>query len=182
MKNIAGYCLGAAIATLSLMTGCASIVDGSSQVISVETRKDADSVAGASCTLTSNKGTWFVTTPGTVTVHRGYDDLNVKCTKPDFLPGIATVKSSTKGMAFGNLLFGGIIGAAIDTGTGAAYDYPTLITVQMVANSVIAPPPSVESAAPTQVSSLTRVSNVGANGMSCVKDAFGATICKKINK
>ena len=165
-----------------LTTGCASIVDGSSQVVSVETRKDADIVAGASCTLTSNKGTWFVTTPGTVTVHRGYDDLNVQCTKPDFLPGIATVKSSTKGMAFGNLLFGGIIGAAIDTGTGAAYDYPTLITVQMVANSVIATPPSAKTTTQTQASSLARVSDVGTGRPSCVQDAFGATICKYSQK
>lgn len=182
MKYIAGYCAIAAVAASSFMTGCASIVDGSSQVVSVETRKDADIVAGASCTLTSNKGTWFVTTPGTVTVHRGYDDLNVKCTKPDFIPGVATVKSSTKGMAFGNLLFGGLIGTAVDMGTGAAYDYPTLITVQMVANSVIAPTPSAESTTQTHASSLTRVSSVGTGATSCVQDAFGATICKRINK
>lgn len=32
-------------------------------------------------------------------------------------------------MAFGNLLFGGVIGAGVDIGTGAAYDYPNLISV-----------------------------------------------------
>jgi len=34
-------------------------------------------------------------------------------------------------MAAGNLIFGGVIGAAIDAGTGAAYDYPSLIQLIM---------------------------------------------------
>lgn len=46
-------------------------------------------------------------------------------------PGLISAKSSTKGMAFGNIIFGGIIGAGVDISTGAAYDYPTLITVLM---------------------------------------------------
>jgi len=42
-----------------------------------------------------------------------------------------TVNSSVKGMAFGNILFGGLIGAGVDTMTGAACDYPSLIPVPM---------------------------------------------------
>jgi hypothetical protein len=34
-------------------------------------------------------------------------------------------------MAFGNILFGGFIGAGVDMSTGAAYDYPDLIHVAM---------------------------------------------------
>jgi len=120
--------------------GCASIIDGSTQVLSVETRREAELVNGASCQLTNNKGTWYVTTPGTVAMHRSYDDLNVKCDKPGSEPGIATVSSSTRGMTFGNILVGGIIGAAVDMGSGAAYDYPTLITVSMGAEKVVTPP------------------------------------------
>ena len=51
--------------------------------------------------------------------------------------GIAAVKSGTKAMAFGNILFGGIIGAAVDTSTGAAYDYPDLITIVMGKTSML---------------------------------------------
>ena len=111
--------------------GCASIVDGTSQVLSVQTIADGQPVSGAQCSLKSNKGTWFVTTPGTVTVHRGYDRLHLKCDKSGYQPGMLAVASSTKGMAFGNLLFGGVIGAGVDMSTGAAYDYPKLITVPM---------------------------------------------------
>jgi hypothetical protein len=96
--------------------------------------------------LTNNKGQWFVTTPGTVTVHRSFQDLSVKCEKPDdYDPGLATVPSATKGMAFGNILLGGFIGAGVDMGTGAAYDYPELITVQLGLKKAPAPAPAVVS-------------------------------------
>ena len=114
-----------------MLTGCASIVSGSNQVISVDARYKGQQVTGANCQLNNGKGTFFVTTPGTVTVHRAYDDLAVKCEKDGLPAGVTAVKSSTKPMAFGNIIFGGVIGAAIDAGSGAAYDYPTLITVLM---------------------------------------------------
>ena len=79
-------------------------------------------------------------------VNRAYDDLIVKCEKTGLAPGVVTVKSSTKAMAFGNIIFGGIIGAGVDVGTGAAYDYPSLITVMLGENLVIQPPLSEQSA------------------------------------
>jgi len=81
-----------------------------------------------------------VTTPGSVTVHRAYDNLSIYCTKAGEQPGTASVKSSTKGMAFGNILFGGVIGAGVDTASGAAYDYPALITVQLGTPTAVTPP------------------------------------------
>lgn len=125
------FSLACATFGMTLLTGCASIVNGNNQVVSVETRYKGQQLAGASCQLVNGKGTFFVTTPGTVTVHRAYDDMNVKCEKEGLQSGVAAVKSSTKPMAFGNIIFGGVIGAAIDAGSGAAYDYPTLITVIM---------------------------------------------------
>ncbi len=88
-------------------------------------------VMGANCKLINNKGTWFVTSPGSVSVRRSYEDMTVNCEKEGLEPGLAHVKSSTKGMAFGNILFGGVIGAGVDIASGAAYDYPPLFTVLM---------------------------------------------------
>jgi len=113
------------------LTNCASIVDGSRQSVSVKTVSAHGDIPGASCQLDSNKGTWFIITPGSVTVQRSADALNAKCTKDGYLPGVTTIKSSTKATAFGNIIFGGLIGAGIDMSTGAAYDYPALITVPM---------------------------------------------------
>jgi hypothetical protein len=87
--------------------GCASIIDGSSQSLSSKTVAAGSDVAGSQCSLTNDKGTWFVTTPGTVTVHRSYDALNVKCEHDGFIANTASTGSSTKGVTFGNILFGG---------------------------------------------------------------------------
>jgi hypothetical protein len=141
-----------AIAALSSLTGCASIVSGTSQVVSVETVHSSGSVAGATCKLENDKGVYYVTTPGTVTVHRAYGDMNVKCEKPGFDTGLATVKSSTKGMMAGNILFGGVIGAGVDAASGAAYDYPALFQVMMGQQQAVqapaAPAPTVAAGSP----------------------------------
>lgn len=115
-----------------LGSGCASIVSGHNQSISVETRSpQGQAVMSANCRLSNNKGTWFVTSPGSVSVRRSYEDMLINCEKENQEPGLASVKSSTKAMAFGNIIFGGVIGAGVDVATGAAYDYPTMITVLM---------------------------------------------------
>jgi len=126
MKNfvrmaIAGLCV-------IWLSGCASIVNGTKQNVSVDTGR----VANASCSLQNSKGKWYINrTPGSTTVHRAYSDLQVKCTKRGYTTVNRTVKSKTKAMAFGNLVFGGLIGAGIDSVNGAAYDYPEQITVPM---------------------------------------------------
>jgi hypothetical protein len=140
--------LAAIAASTASLTGCASIVSGTSQVVSVETLHSSGPVAGATCKLENDKGVYYVTTPGTVTVHRAYGDLSVKCEKAGFDSGLATVKSSTKGMMAGNILFGGVIGAGVDAASGAAYDYPTLFQVMMGQQSVLGAPANQASAAP----------------------------------
>lgn len=112
-----------------LLTGCASITTGQNQTLSVET----PGAHAAACELSSDKGKWFVpSTPGSVVVTRAYGDLNVTCkSKCGNKTGITTVKSSTKGMAFGNIILGGFIGTAVDMSTGSAYDYPQIIQVHL---------------------------------------------------
>jgi hypothetical protein len=148
MKTVRTIASVIAVVAASGLTGCASIVSGTNQVVSVETLHAASGkVDGAVCKLENDKGTYFVTTPGTVTVHRAYGDMNVKCEKAGIPAGLATVKSSTKGMMAGNLLFGGVIGAGVDAASGAAYDYPALFQVMMgetiklpaVAGTAVAP-------------------------------------------
>jgi len=115
------------VAVASLTGACATITGGQKQALSVQTAP----ITGAQCNLTNDEGTWFVSqTPGSVTINRSYSDLSVTCEKGEH-KGATSVKSKTKGMAFGNIIAGGIIGGAVDMGTGAAYDYPTLITVEM---------------------------------------------------
>ncbi|MBK7727992.1 MAG: hypothetical protein IPJ33_05660 [Gammaproteobacteria bacterium] len=117
-----------AVTAIALIQGCASIVSGQDQIVSV----DAPLCPASKCKLQNEEGVyWIPSTPGTVAVDREYGDLVVTCSKPGYQDFTMKVSSSTKGMAFGNILLGGFIGAGVDMGTGAAYDYPTEIIVPL---------------------------------------------------
>jgi uncharacterized protein YceK len=108
------------------LSACASIVSGTTQKIGVNT-----SVPGARCTLENAKGSWDVSkTPGSVTVEKARSPLDIECHKSG-MRGHAVIDSSTEGMAFGNVVFGGLIGGGVDMATGAAYRYPVSVNVDM---------------------------------------------------
>ena len=112
----------------SLLTSCASVVNGTHQTVSVLTPPVQD----AQCVLENNKGKWYLNhTPGSVVVHRSFKDLMVSCKKQGYGKATAAFKSKTKPAAFGNILLGGAIGAGVDMANGAAYEYPLEIKVPL---------------------------------------------------
>lgn len=147
--------------------GCASITGSSNQSVSVQAREQTGKeVAGAACELTNNKGTWFVTTPGSVSIHRSNDDLQATCRKEGLENGRAAIVSETKGSMFGNIIFGGGIGAIIDHNNGTAYEYPTLIQIVMGAFSKIEVPkpnPDQQNAPATGASQVSGLQPVAAS-------------------
>ena len=142
------FIVGGVIAIATFCSGCASIVGGQNQSISVTTASDGNDVEGAKCSLQNDKGSWYATTPGSVTVRRSYRDLLVTCKLDGVDPGTASVKSTTKALAFGNAIFGGVIGVAVDTASGAAYDYPNSIRVAMPAGTAASAAPGLASSTP----------------------------------
>jgi hypothetical protein len=127
-KNAKFLSLTMIAAAMCLSSGCASIVNGNHQPVSVDT----GNVQNASCELNNSKGTYYVNnTPATVVVNRSFSAISVSCHKDGYHTTVKSVESSTKPMAFGNIIFGGVIGAGIDMADGAAYDYPANISVQM---------------------------------------------------
>ena len=108
----------------SFLTGCASISESKNQSMSVST----GDVTGAMCTLSNSKGTYYVnSTPGSVMVRNACDQLTVTCKKDGYVPAnpaAGSIQDKSKGMAWGNILFGGIIGIAVDRNTGAGCNYP----------------------------------------------------------
>jgi phosphoketolase len=119
----------AALAALgAILSGCASIVEGTTQSIAV-TSPPTD---GAKCVLTSSEGTYYLATPGNTTVHKTKNDLDVICKKDGFKDAHATIPSHFNGATAGNILAGGVIGIGIDAATGANYNYPTEFAVTMV--------------------------------------------------
>ena len=121
-----GIC--AAIAAIGIaLSGCATIVDGSTQSVSVSTAP----VQGAACTLTNSEGTWFVTSPGNAVVHKTKSDLTVTCKKNGFRSGSQVAVSKFGGATFGNIVLGGGVGAIVDAASGANYYYDSPLIVPL---------------------------------------------------
>ena len=103
---------------------CASITETKIQSVSVNT----GDVTGATCTLSNSKGSFYIpSTPGTVTVRQACDPLTIVCKKDGYVPAdpnAGTVQDKSKGMTWGNIIFGGIVGVAVDRSTGAGCTYP----------------------------------------------------------
>lgn len=153
----------ATLLTLCLGTqACASITTGTTQPVAVDTTP----IQQATCTLQNEKGQWTVIrTPGAATVSKAYGPLSVQCRSEAGHAGSSSVNSTTAGAAFGNIIAGGIVGAAVDMGSGAAYQYPAQVVVAMsspagspspVAGAMI----SVSSPTPTQTLVLCRLRKV----------------------
>lgn len=122
-----------------LATGCSTLTgEGTSQNLSVLTySSDNKDLTGASCELKNDEGTWTAVTPATVMVRRSNKDLMVKCTKSGFSDARANVVSKTKANMWGNIIFGGGVGAIIDHNNGSAYQYPPVLKLTMGQDTTI---------------------------------------------
>lgn len=108
-----------------LFSGCASITGDSVQAIRVETRlADGTEVRDADCELFNEYGSFKVKSPGSVMVHRSSTDINVACRKDGHGDAQGTAVSRANSGMWGNIIFGGGIGAVIDHSKGTAYTYP----------------------------------------------------------
>jgi hypothetical protein len=116
----------------ALATGCASITGSDVQSIMVTTKdKSGALVQKAECTLQGVKGMWKVTTPGLVLVARSAEDIQVECQKEGTPVGLGKLISRAHGAMFGNIIFGGGIGAIIDHSRGTGYGYPNQVSIVM---------------------------------------------------
>lgn len=113
------------------LTGCASITGEKMQPVTVQTVLESKEVTGAGCTLANDAGKWFVTTPGSVMVHKSTGDMAIDCAKDSSIVGHETLVSKSNGTVWGNVLAGGLIGYAVDRNTGAGFDYPGTVIVSM---------------------------------------------------
>lgn len=118
----------ALICTVAGVSACSSIVEGTDQNVTVVTDP-----AGASCTLSTQDGIVGVVnpTPGSITLEKSKNDVTVTCDKDGYQTAANSLNSSFEGMTFGNLIFGGFVGLAVDASTGAMNKYPNTITIVM---------------------------------------------------
>ncbi|MBP6109313.1 MAG: hypothetical protein KA388_01860 [Rhodocyclaceae bacterium] len=127
-----------AIAISFTFTGCASITSSEMQTLSLTTHAEDGKVAeAAKCTLKNDKGTWESSSPGFISVHRSAEDLTVECKKEGFTDGLLKAVSRAAGGMWGNIIFGGGIGAIIDHNKGNGYNYPEQLPVVMGKSVVV---------------------------------------------
>jgi len=109
-----------------VLGGCASITSESTQPVRVDALdEDGKEVADAQCDLINNKGMFSTDAGKHVIVRKSSKDLHISCTaesRDDKAEGTAISRVGA-GM-FGNIVFGGGIGAVIDHSRGTAYNYP----------------------------------------------------------
>jgi hypothetical protein len=118
----------AALLSIVALPGCATMMEGTGQSVSVATTP-----AGATCEM-DQAGTKLGTinpTPGSLRIDKSKNDLDVTCSKPGYLQARTTTSPKFVGTTFGNIVAGGLIGFAVDAATGASYEYPSDIKVEL---------------------------------------------------
>jgi hypothetical protein len=134
-----------AILALAWLSGCSTIIEGTSQQISVATTP-----SGARCVAEREGARIGVVdpTPGTLTVQKTKHDIIFKCSKNGAGEAVFINKSGTAYATAGNLIIGGLIGWGIDSATGSDNKYASPIAISLPyvvrpdGTPVDTPPPS----------------------------------------
>jgi hypothetical protein len=135
----------------ALAAGCSTITQNEGQAVSLTATHEGKPVE-AQCELKNDKGSWTAKAPANVTVRKSGEDLQVTCKKDGVPDGLLKAISRAAGSMFGNIIFGGGIGAMIDHSKGTGYDYPDQLPVKMGDSVVVdrkAQVPQTAQAAPT---------------------------------
>lgn len=113
---------------LTILSGCASIVKGSSQMMNVTTTtgKQVDVV------VINEKGTFPMKLPQAIAVEKSSDDIIINVAEAEcVLPSTTIVQSRLSSWFFGNIIFGGLLGSTTDLSSGSAWEYDNNIIVNV---------------------------------------------------
>jgi hypothetical protein len=118
-----------AILALSL-TGCASIINGSSQTVVIET---LDDIGTTTCTARNDEGTYRARAGEGMRVFRSSDDLVVKCENRQQV-ATTVIESSNEWWYYPMNFFIWdlcLISCVVDTSSGNIYEYPSQTSLLM---------------------------------------------------
>ena len=138
--------------SMTCLTACASLLEGTSQEIQVSTNP-----AGASCVL-EREGQSIASvanTPATVMVRRRKYDITIRCNKPGFqeatyINDSGLASGAVAGNVAADLLLTAGLSSIIDSASGADNQYEGVVNITLVPNSAVAPAPSPQPMKPVQ--------------------------------
>jgi hypothetical protein len=117
--------------TLASITGCATLIDGSTDSVSVNAVGCDKDRSAVHCEMKNKDGVVHVMAPGTATISKSSSALMVSCKSNDGAKGNTAVESTYNAKNAGNILLGGGIGVIVDAVSGAMWKYPPSVSVPM---------------------------------------------------
>ena len=116
------------LALVGVLSGCATLLDEDTQEISVSLQCQ-ERMVRAQCVAENSKGRWSFRAPGLVQVNNDYGNLNVTC-KVQYMPQFTvSVPAVPTWNLAGNILLGGLIGAAYDVHNNTGLKYPETVGI-----------------------------------------------------
>ncbi len=117
--------------SISGLTGCASMFQGTSQNITVATINDKN-VTQTRCNIKNEEGAWTAAPNSAVSVHRDGNSMEIQC-ENELQNGLSHAEPDFNGGYFGLDLLLDLctISCIVDGANNAFYQYPAFITVPM---------------------------------------------------
>jgi hypothetical protein len=126
MKSLSKLALAMTFA--GVLSGCASLMDEDFQDI-VVTLSCNEKPLKAQCVAKNGQGRWAFNAPGSVQVKNEYGDLEITCKLPYTYPFTVSAPALPSWTLAGNLLLGGLVGAAYDVHNNTGLKYPETINI-----------------------------------------------------
>ena len=119
------------IVAASLSTGCATVIDGSTDVVSINANGCEFDKSTVHCELENNDGLVHATAPGSAVISKSSSALAIRCESSEGSTGNTMVESSYSKKNLGNIILGGGVGIVVDAVSGAMWHYPQAVNVPM---------------------------------------------------
>ncbi len=116
------------ILAVGMLSGCASLMEEDTQEVKVRLLCGERNIV-STCYLQNGRGRWMVATPGRTLILNDISPLEITC-KSSYVPSftVSTLPMPTTSMV-GNILAGGVIGAAVDIYNNTGMKYPENIDI-----------------------------------------------------
>lgn len=113
------------VASVVVLSGCATIVARPAHSFEVVTDVEAR------CEVSDEAGSRAATVPGPVSADPRHGPAQLACTRDGYKPYHTAVAAEFNAAVMGNFILGGIVGAAVDMGTGNHKRYPSHVFLVM---------------------------------------------------